>query len=188
TLNTVRHLGMKNALTLIMAALGCYGPVVDTAAATNPPGRAPAGEVVRAEEVLFMDDLRDAKEGKLSTQWKLLNGVGTVKRIGSEGVLALTEGAYAQIQPRVPHPLGDSFTLELEFYATAGGSEVASVFLETKADEEIQVNFGREVWIGNVEGDARAPYPPALEPEAPQFGNRWHHATLTYRAGKLACA
>lgn len=156
----------------------------DVRAETPPP--LPATPAA-GERVLFMEDFSAAREGELPGKWQLLNGAGSARKVKSQWVLALTDGAYAQAEPKLAGPPGASLRLEFGFYPATGGSEVATVFLNPNTDDEMQINFGRQVWILNLSTEARATYPPALDPEGPQFGDQWHHGVVLYERGKLTC-
>jgi outer membrane protein OmpA-like peptidoglycan-associated protein len=75
--------------------------------------------------------------------------------------------------------LGDTFTVEFDYFPKQGGFEKLIAFLHD-GDKEGHVSFGNEVGTGYFENDLSGTFPGHAT-----FQNRWHHAALIVKNGQL---
>ncbi|HZP47164.1 MAG TPA: OmpA family protein [Vicinamibacterales bacterium] len=139
-------------------------------------------DFVAGDKILFEDDFRDAQDGEFPARWKLRKGQAVVNKVDGEPALLLTDGNYAEVEPRIRGNayLPDTFTIELDFYPKAGGFEKIGVML-TNGDTDHNVFFGSDVNTENTEHDLSASYPGGSD----AWDNKWHHLALVYKAGQL---
>lgn len=141
-------------------------------------------DFVPGDKIVFEDDFRGDTDGEFPAHWKLVTGQGVVNTRDGEPLLALTEGNYAKVTPRIKSAqyLSDPFTLEFDFYPQAGGYEKVIVFLKS-GDQDAEITFGREVAFEYAETQLTGTYPG----DEADFKNKWHHAALVYKAGQVKC-
>jgi hypothetical protein len=139
-------------------------------------------DFVPGDSILFDDDFRTDDDGEFPAHWKLVNGQAVVNKFEGAPALALTEGSYAKVEPRLTTKtyLSDTFTVEFDFYPPAGSYGKMIVFLNYGGDYS-QVFFGKEVATGYFEHEFSAPMPGDMD----AFPNHWHHAALVYKAGQI---
>lgn len=140
-------------------------------------------DFVPGEKIVFEDDFTGDADGEFPAHWQLEKGQGAVNFVAGRPALALTDGNYARVTPRVRQEtyLGNPFTIEFDFYADAAGYDPV-LFLES-ADSEADVGFGKEVYTSHFHDD-RANQT-ATYPAADAFADGWHHAALVFRNGQL---
>jgi OmpA-OmpF porin, OOP family len=160
-----------------------------TAAMPEASGQAPFKvyqnyDFVPGDEIVFEDDFRTDTDGEFPAHWKLLKGQAVVNTMQGAPVFALTEGNYAQVEPRVrtSNYLSDSFTVEFDFYPKSGGYEQLIAFL-VAGDNEEHLVFGKSVSSAYFEHDFSASYPGNTD----TFLDHWHHAALVFKNGQVKC-
>jgi len=99
----------------------------------------------------------------------------------------LTDGNYATVSPRIKGNayLGDTFTIEYDFYPKAGGFEKLLVFLRSKQggdDREATVTTGWDTSFDGVDHDLSAQYKGGSDED---FKNHWHHVAIAVKKGQL---
>jgi len=142
-------------------------------------------DFVPGDKIVFEDDFRSDTDGEFPAHWKLMAGQGVVNSRQGEPVLALTDGNYAKVTPRIRSPryLADPFTVEFDFYPQAGGYEKLIAFVKS-GDQEADITFGYDVVYEYADTvQLTATYPG----DSDDFKNKWHHAALVYKGGQLKC-
>src|SRR5437763_829430 len=101
-------------------------------------------DFVPGDRIVFEDDFRGDKDGEFPSHWKLNAGQGVVNQMNGAPVLALTEGNYAKVEPRITAKsyLGDIFTIEADFYAKDANQLI--MFL-VNGDQDRSIHFKNEV-------------------------------------------
>jgi outer membrane protein OmpA-like peptidoglycan-associated protein len=166
---------------------GQSGPPSASASATGPADFTVYQnyDFVPGDQIVFDDDFRSDQEGEFPSHWKLIKGQAVVDAMQGAPVLALTQGNYAQVAPRVKvrDYLADTFTVEFDFYRKDGAYDPI-VFFNSGNDYD-DVQFGPKVGTGDLQGtdDQSAPYPGGED----GFNDKWHHAALIYKNGEMKC-
>ncbi len=139
-------------------------------------------DFVPGDHIVFEDDFRADTDGEFPAHWSLLSGQGVVNKVDGEPALALTEGNYAKVSPRVKGDsyLTDQFTVEFDYYSKAGGYGSMILFL-ISGDDTGQLTIGHDVSADGFEHDLSATYPG----DSDAFSNKWHHAAVVFRKGQL---
>ncbi|HTS07134.1 MAG TPA: OmpA family protein [Candidatus Eisenbacteria bacterium] len=141
-------------------------------------------DFVPGDKVLFEDDFRSDTDGEFASHWKLEAGQGAVNKFQSEPALAMTEGNYAKISPRITPAkyLGDAFTVELDYYALPPGPQTdkIGIFLHNGDDDRI-FWFGADVGTEGLEHDLAGTYPGGDD----SFDGKWHHLALIFKANQV---
>jgi OmpA-OmpF porin, OOP family len=80
---------------------------------------------------VFEDDFAADRDGEFPGHWTLESGQAVVNKFQGEPSLALTDGNYAIVEPRITSKsdLADPFTLDFDFFPKGGGFEKVVVFL-----------------------------------------------------------
>lgn len=142
-------------------------------------------DFVPGDQIVFDDDFRSDQQGEFPSHWKLIKGQAVVDAMQGAPVLALTQGNYVQVAPRVKvrDYLADTFTVEFDFYRKDGAYDPIVFF--NSGNEYDDVQFGTDVRTGDLTGvdDESAPYPGGQD----GFTNKWHHAALVYKNGEMKC-
>src|SRR5262249_8562569 len=70
-------------------------------------------DFVPGEQILFEDDFSTDTDGEFAAHWKLQAGQGAVNKMNGQTVLAMTDGNYYKVAPRIKTAkyLPDAFTL-----------------------------------------------------------------------------
>lgn len=141
-------------------------------------------DFVPGDRIVFEDDFAADRDGEFPAHWRLEGGQGVVNRFQGEPALALTEGNYAVVTPRLSTKsyLSDPFTVEFDFFPKAGGFEKLVLMLRN-GDDEKQIVFGDEVSTSGLEHDLSGSYPGGNE----TWEGKWHHVALAYRNGQVKC-
>jgi OmpA-OmpF porin, OOP family len=176
---------MKPRLMLVM--LTCLGAYYGASAVARDGGSQDYKayqnyDFIPGEKIVFEDDFRADTDGEFPAHWKLLKGQGVVNTLQGERVLALTEGNYATVAPRVRSEayLADPFTVEFDFYPKAGGYEKVIAFLKS-GDDTADITFGQSVSAEVLDVNLEGQYPGS------DFLDHWHHAALVFKSGQLKC-
>jgi OmpA-OmpF porin, OOP family len=144
-------------------------------------------DFVPGDKIVFEDDFRTDTDGEFPAHWKLEKGQAVVNKVQDEPAFLLTEGNYVQVSPRVKGNsyLGDTFTIEFDFYPKAGGFEKCIVFLRGKLagdDREASVVTGHDSTFDGVDHDLSAEYKGSSSED---FANKWHHVAIAVKRSQL---
>jgi OOP family OmpA-OmpF porin len=166
--------------TLVILSLLLFAPLQDFKAYQNY-------DFVPGDKVVFEDDFKSDQDGEFPAHWTLEAGQAVVNKLQGEPAFLLTDGNYAKVSPRVKGKsyLGDSYTIEFDFYPKAGGFEKCIVFLRGKrgGDEaEASVTVGHDASFGGVDHDADAEYKGS---SADAYDNKWHHVAIAVKGSQL---
>jgi outer membrane protein OmpA-like peptidoglycan-associated protein len=142
-------------------------------------------DFVPGDKIVFEDDFRADTDGEFPAHWKLLAGQGVVNKFQNDPVLALTDGNYAKVEPRIKTAsyLSDPFTVEFDMFPKAGSFEKVIVFFLTEGEEKANVTFGTDLQTEGLEHDLRGSYPGGDE----AFRDKWHHAALVFKGTQMKC-
>jgi OmpA-OmpF porin, OOP family len=140
-------------------------------------------DFVPGDKIVFEDDFRSDTDGEFPAHWKLSKGQAVVNKFQNEPVFAITDGNYAEVQPRVKTAsyLGDTFTVEFDVFPKAGGWEQFAVFLRNADGEERSLFFGADPSVTGGDNDLSGKYPPGGE----AFKDTWHHCAFAVKSGQL---
>jgi outer membrane protein OmpA-like peptidoglycan-associated protein len=166
--------------TRVLLALLLFVPLQDFKAYQNY-------DFVPGDTVVFEDDFRADQDGEFPAHWKLESGQAVVNKVDGEPAFLLTDGNYAKVMPRVKAPsyLGDTYTIEYDFYPKAGGFEKCIVFLEGKLDgeeREASLAIGHDVALGNIEHDLSAEI---KQISSEDYDNKWHHVAVVVKGRQM---
>jgi OOP family OmpA-OmpF porin len=144
-------------------------------------------DFVPGDKIVFDDDFRSDTDGEFPAHWKLEKGQAVVNKVDGEPAFLLTEGNYAQVAPRITGKsyLGDTFTVEFDFYPKAGGYEKCIVFLRGKKggdDAEASVTTGFDTSFEGIDHDLSAEVKGVSDDD---FKNHWHHVAIAVKRGQL---
>jgi OOP family OmpA-OmpF porin len=144
-------------------------------------------DFVPGDTIVFEDDFKSDTDGEFPAHWKLEKGQGVVNKVDGEPAFLLTEGNYAQVAPRIKGTsyLGDTFTIEFDFYPKTGSYEKCVVFLRGKTggdDREASVVAGWDTSFEGIDHDLAAQYRGSSSEE---FDNKWHHIAIAVKKGQL---
>ena len=144
-------------------------------------------DFVPGDKVVFEDDFRADQDGEFPAHWKLEAGQAVVNKVQGEPAFLLTEGNYVKVAPRVKSQsyLGDTFTVEYDFYPKGGGFEKAIVFLKGKLagdEREANVLIGHDVNLEGIDHDLSAEMK-AVSSE--NYVNKWHHIAMVVKGSQL---
>lgn len=141
-------------------------------------------DFVPGDKVLFDDDFRSDKDGEFPSHWKLEGGQGAVNLFQGQPALALTDGNYAKVSPRITPAkyLSDSFTVELDYYALPSGPQTDRIGISLhKGDDDRNLWFGADVSTENLEHDLTASYPGGDD----AFNGKWHHLAMVLKNNQV---
>src|SRR5579871_2338848 len=116
-------------------------------------------DFVPGDKIIFDDDFKADRDGEFPAHWKLISGQGVVNNFHNDPVLALTDGNYAKVTPRMKTEsyLTDAYTVEFDMYPTEGGFEKMIVFL-ANGDDEREVEFGYDVSTSGFDNNLSGTY------------------------------
>jgi outer membrane protein OmpA-like peptidoglycan-associated protein len=165
--------------TLALLAVLLFGGLQDFKAYQNY-------DFVPGDKVVFEDDFKSDQDGEFPAHWKLETGQAVVNKLQGEPAFLLTEGNYVKVSPRVKTAsyLGDTFTIEYDFYPKAGGFEKCIVFLNGKIkdeEREASITVGHDVSFEGIDHDLQAELK-AVSPEA--YVNTWHHVAIVVKGSQ----
>jgi OOP family OmpA-OmpF porin len=144
-------------------------------------------DFVPGDTILFEDDFKSDTDGEFPAHWKLRKGQAVVNKMQGEPVLALTDGNYAEVEPRVKGAtyLSDPFTVEFDYFPKNGGFDHVILYLVgvDKAGEaaDRQLSIGADVSSGSFDNDLSGTYPG----DADKFRDTWHHAAIVFRKNQI---
>ncbi|HYM23033.1 MAG TPA: OmpA family protein [Vicinamibacterales bacterium] len=139
-------------------------------------------DFVPGDRIVFEDDFRADRDGEFPARWRLLSGQGVVNRMQGEPVLALTEGNYVKVSPRIngANYLGSRFTVEFDHYGGKPGAYPIQVFFHS-GDTDAEIVIGGDVRTGYFDNDLSASYPGGED----ALSNKWHHAAIAVKDGQM---
>jgi outer membrane protein OmpA-like peptidoglycan-associated protein len=117
-------------------------------------------------------------------QWELTKGQAVVNKAAGYPAFLLTDGNYAQVNPRMKNKtyLPDQFTIEYDVYGNPG---VFALQVEMEnGDNSAHYQVGRDEASYEAEGvRLAAALPPPIRDDA--FDNKWHHVAAVYRKPQM---
>jgi outer membrane protein OmpA-like peptidoglycan-associated protein len=141
-------------------------------------------DFVPGDRILFEDDFSSDTDGEFAAHWKLEAGQGAVNKMNGQTVLAMTDGNYFKVAPRIKTAkyLSDTFTLELDYFAhPSGDADNIIVYLTRGDDESRMVHIGPDVSTEGLEHDLNA----SLSGGSESYRGKWHHIALAFKGGQL---
>lgn len=168
------------------------------AAKTDSPEAAASGDVAApvtltsyqnydftpGETILFADDFTTTQDGEFPDQWELTKGQAVVNKAAGYSAFLLTDGNYAQVNPRMKTKtyLPEQFTVE---YDLLGNPGVYALIMEMESgDNSARMQVGRDEASYEAEGiHLQGALPPAIRDDA--FDNKWHHVAVVYRKPQM---
>jgi outer membrane protein OmpA-like peptidoglycan-associated protein len=142
-------------------------------------------DFVPGENILFEDNFVEDQDGEFPAHWKLEKGQAVVNKIKGEQAFFLTEGNYAEVDPRMKtedNYLPENFTIEFDFYASPN-SYTPGLLFSVPDDGTRDIFFGKDVSTGYFTKDFTGTYPGDLE----NFEGRWHHAAMIKKGNTIKC-
>jgi outer membrane protein OmpA-like peptidoglycan-associated protein len=136
------------------------------------------------ETILFADDFTTTQDGEFPDQWELTKGQAVVNKAAGYPAFLLTDGNYAQVNPRMKNKtyLPDQFTIEYDLYGNPGVYALQVEMLN--GDNSAHYGVGRSEAEYDADGVHLAgALPPAIRDEA--FDNKWHHVAVVYRKPQM---
>ena len=136
------------------------------------------------ETIIFADDFTTTQDGEFPDQWELTKGQAVVNKAAGYPAFLLTDGNYAQVNPRMKNKtyLADQFTIEYDVYGNPG---VYALQVEMQNGEN-----SAHYAVGRAEAEYEADgvhlagaLPPPIRDEA--FDNKWHHVAVVYRKPQM---
>jgi len=166
--------------TLVLLTVLLFVPLQDFKAYQNY-------DFVPGDKVVFEDDFRADQDGEFPAHWKLETGQGVVNKVDGEPAFLLTDGNYVKVAPRVKAPsyLGETYTVEYDFYPKAGGYEKCIVFIKGKIGDdarEANLVIGHDISLESIEHDLNAEMK-AVSSE--DYVNKWHHIAVVVKNHQL---
>ena len=142
-------------------------------------------DFVAGDKIVFEDDFQSEADGEFPAHWKLDAGQAVVNKVDGEPVLALIDGNYAVVEPRMKTAayLPDAFTVELDFLPKAGGFDQIIVFLNRDGDDSRTLHFGADVSTEGLDHDLSASFPGGDD----AFVGKWHHIAFAFRGNQVKC-
>jgi outer membrane protein OmpA-like peptidoglycan-associated protein len=141
-------------------------------------------DFIPGDRVLFEDDFSGDTDGEFAAHWQLQSGQGAVNKMNGQPVLAMTDGNYYRVAPRMKTKtyLPDAFTMEFDYFPHASGdSDNVLVYLSRAEDENRLIHIGPDVSTEGLDHDLNAPLPG----DAERYRGKWHHIALAFKAGQL---
>lgn len=142
-------------------------------------------DFVPGDKILFEDNFIDDQDGEFPAHWKLQGGQAVINKINNDQAFFLTEGNYVRVGPRMKKEdnyLPDNFTVEFDFYPTAGAYSPGLLFTTTD-DGSRFIFFGKEVSSGYFPNNLSAAYAGDQE----NFSDKWHHAAMIKKGNQIKC-
>ena len=181
---TTNDAGGSTATTTTAPAEASAAPAGDTSAA------APVGltsyqnyDFTPGDTILFADDFTTTADGEFPDQWELTKGQAVVNKAAGYPAFLLTDGNYAQVNPRMKGKtyLPDQFTIEYDLYGNPGVYPLQIEFVN--ADDTARFYVGRSE--AQYEGPMTlgGALPAAIRDDA--FDNKWHHVAFVYRKPQM---
>ena len=142
-------------------------------------------DFVPGDTIIFADDFADDQDGEFPAHWNLDAGQAILNKVINDEALALTEGNYALVSPRMKteNYLTSSFTIEFDYYANNGYGPILRLLCAAGNNADVQYLLDGGVSTGSFTKDFSAPYPG--QPDG--FRNLWHHAAFIYKNNQIKC-
>ena len=149
-------------------------------------------DFVAGSELIFSDDFLADQDGEFPAHWELESGQGVVNTIGDKRVMALTDGNYAKVYPRVvPNNYLDehAWTIELDFIVQSGYD--LRLFFSTAEGEVMDLQTDAEAYNADfpkTDGSTEYSWLQGAVPEAERgnaYYNKWHHLAIAYKEGQM---
>ncbi len=135
------------------------------------------------ETIIFADDFTTTQDGEFPDQWELTKGQAVVNKAAGYPAFMLTDGNYAQVNPRMKNKtyLPDQFTIEYDLFGNPGVYPLNVALVN--ADDNATFHVGRDE--AQYEGpiSIAGALPPAIREDA--FDNKWHHVAVVYRKPQM---
>src|SRR5262249_32984679 len=102
-------------------------------------------DFVPGDQIIFEDNFVEDADGEFPAHWNLEKGQAIVNKIAGAQAFCLTEGNYAEVNPRMKTPdyLPENFTIEFDFYPTDGAYPPGLLFA-TSTEGSGYIFFGKE--------------------------------------------
>lgn len=135
------------------------------------------------DTIIFADDFTTTQDGEFPDQWELSKGQAVVNKAAGYSAFLLTDGNYAEVNPRMKTKayLPDQFTLEYDLYGNPGVYALQIALMNGNDDATIQVGRGGAEYGGPVR--LAGSLPTAIRDDA--FDNKWHHVAVVYRKPQM---
>ena len=147
-------------------------------------------DFVPGDKVLFEDHFENDQDGEFPSHWQLKNGQAVMNKIDGQLAFFLTEGSYAQVEPRMKteNYLTDPFTIEYEYYSVPQAYALQTMLYYTDKEagyqKEAHLVLDRSGVMFNGEGvDFKKALPEEIGED--NFVNKWHHVALAYKNHQL---
>lgn len=140
-------------------------------------------DFVPGDKIVFEDDFKSDTDGEFPAHWKLNKGQAVVNKFQNDPTFTITDGNYAEVEPRMKAPgyLGDTFTIEFDMFPKAGGWEKFGVFLRNADDEDRTLIFASDPTSTGGDHDLEGKFPPGDD----EFKDKWHHCALVVKSNQL---
>jgi OmpA-OmpF porin, OOP family len=141
-------------------------------------------DFIPGDQILFEDDFAGDADGEFAAHWQLQSGQGAVNKMNGQPVLAMTDGNYYRVAPRMKTKkyLPDAFTLEFDYFPhPSGDSDNVIIYLSRADDDNRLVHVGPDVSTEGLEHDLNA----SLPGDAERYRGKWHHIALAFKGGQL---
>jgi OmpA-OmpF porin, OOP family len=141
-------------------------------------------DFVPGDQILFEDDFSSDTDGEFAAHWKLQAGQGAVNKMNGQTVLAMTDGNYFKVAPRIKTAkyLPDAFTLELDYFPhPSGDADNILVYLIRGDDDSRLIHIGPDVSTEGLEHDLNS----SLPGDSESHRGKWHHIALAFKSGQL---
>lgn len=138
-------------------------------------------DFVAGDRIIFEDDFRGDADGEFPAHWKLESGQAVVNKVDGEPALALTDGDYAVVSPRIKGDAylpQDAFSIEFDFFPKPGGFEKVVVYIRQQEGSDKELTIGSDVSTLRMENDLTASYPG-------EYAGRWHHVAIACKNGQM---
>ena len=135
------------------------------------------------DTIIFADDFTTTADGEFPDQWELRKGQAVVNKAAGYEAFMLTDGNYAQVNPRMKTKtyLTDQFTVEYDIYGNPGVYALQVEMVNGDDNANFHVGRGEAAYEGPM--TLSASLPPAIRDEA--FDNKWHHVAVVYRKPQM---
>lgn len=135
------------------------------------------------ETIIFADDFTTTQDGEFPDQWELTKGQAVVNKAAGYEAFMLTDGNYAQVNPRMKTKsyLPDQFTIEYDLYGNPGAYALQVEMVNGSDNANFHVGRNEASYEGPM--TLNGSLPPAIRDDA--FDNKWHHVAVVYRKPQM---
>ena len=144
-------------------------------------------DFIAGEKIVFEDDFRGDQDGEFPSHWDLQNGQAVVNKVLDVPALAITEGNYGKVFPRMKtkQDLPGEFTVECDHTLQSVNKASGLVlFLVNAAGKEATLTFNDN----NVTYTAQPKNMSAQLPDdirTKKYLDKWNHIALVYRNNQM---